>query len=421
MHSKFAGACSERLTLENIDMTAHEKGIGIIGTGDFTHPEWLKEVKTKLSETSNGVYKLKALSHTNFLLTSEVSIIFGGGQNATSGKVVAKDQRVKKVHNCIIAPNLEVVDSINEQLAKFGDLKIDGRPILTNISLSEFVEILRGIDKNIFIFPAHAWTPWYGIFGSFSGFNSMKDAYEDQAMHIHALETGLSSDPPMNWRVSALDKYTLISGSDAHSPEKIGREAVVFEIGEKELSYKSIIDNVKKKKLEYTVEFYPEEGKYHYDGHRNCNISLSPEEAKKYNNKCPVCRRTITVGVMHRVEELADREHGYRPNGAVPYVHAVPLQEIISYVSGKGAHTDYVKKTYNGLIKDFGSEFGVLLDSDIEKIKSIDKDLAKALENVRGERIGIKPGYDGVFGVIDLLNRMKYEKAGGRQSTIVDF
>lgn len=406
VHSKYAGACSDALTLENMNHAALEKGIDIIGTGDFTHPNWISEIKSKLEE-ENGVYKLKGSKSASFVLSAEVCVIFESGKG------------VRKIHNCILAPDIGSVEAINDAIKKFGKLESDGRPILS-VQLSEFVEILHGIDKEIFVFPAHAWTPWYGVFGSFSGFDSLKEAYEDQVSHIHAIETGLSSDPAMNWRVSSLDKYALISGSDAHSLPKLGREAVVLE-SDKPPSYEELIGRITEKKFASTVEFYPEEGKYHYDGHRKCGVSFSPEEAKKYNGICPVCRRRLTLGVMHRVEELADREEGFKPKGAIPFVSMVPLQEIISYVSRKGTASEYVKNTYGKLVKEFGSEFRVLLDSSIEEIRKVDGELAQAIENVRERRVSITPGYDGVFGVVDILNRETPKKNRGVQSSMADF
>lgn len=405
VHSKYAGACSEALTLENINRTAIEKGIDIIGTGDFTHPNWFAEIKQKLEE-ENGVYKLKGERSVNFILSSEVCTIFDSGSG------------FKKIHNCILAPDVGAVEEINEAVKKFGDLRSDGRPILS-VRPSELVEILHGIDKNIFVFPAHAWTPWYGVFGSY-GFDSLKEAYEDQAMHIHAIESGLSSDPAMNWRVSALDRTSIISGSDAHSLPKLGREAVVLN-SEREPSYESLTRDMIDRRFEMTVEFYPEEGKYHYDGHRKCGVSFSPEEAKKYNGVCPVCRRKLTMGVLHRVEQLADRKEGEKPRDAVPYVSMVPLLEIIAYVSRKTTASEYVKRAYENLIKTFGSEFHVLLDSTVEEIARSDKELALAIENVREKRVSITPGYDGVFGVVDILNREKPKRKRGLQSSISDF
>ncbi len=405
VHSRYAGACSEALTIENINRTALEKGIGIVGTGDFTHPNWFSELKASLEE-DGGVYRLKGTKSAAFLLSSEVCTISNDGKG------------YKKIHHCMLAPDLGAVQGISEALGRFGNLKSDGRPIL-NLTPCELVEAVRSVDKNIMVFPAHAWTPWYGVFGSY-GFSSIEEAYGDQARHIKALETGLSSDPAMNWRVSALDKYSLISGSDAHSLPKLGREAIVFETNDG-LSYKEIVGGINRKEFKMTVEFYPEEGKYHFDGHRKCKISLSPQEAKKYNGICPVCRRKLTMGVLHRVEELADREEGRKPSGAIPFVSMVPLQEIISYLSKKSTASEYVKSTYGNLVKTFGSEFRVLLDATTEEIAAADKELARAITNVRERRVNIVPGYDGVFGIVDILNREQIPKKKGSQRTISDF
>ena len=770
VHSKYAGACSDALTLENINQAAIEKGINIIGTGDFMHPNWLSEIKSKL-EYDNGVYKLKGRNSVNFILSSEVCTIFNDGKG------------FKKVHNCLLAPDIGTVERISEEIKKFGNLKSDGRPMLS-VSLSEFTEIIHSIGKEIFVFPAHAWTPWYGVFGSY-GFGSLKEAYEDQAMHIKAIETGLScydiktevltengwkkfteisfkdkvcslnpkttkiefqrptkiwkykykgkmymlktkrvdllvtpnhrlfytpfashrkkkifylkdtetlfgksktlkkdgiwvgktidyfelpkvkirhgskyysgfrkkgkqllpilpwlkflgfwiaegntsngnsgdydvvvsntnqsllsemkklleemgfnplllksgtcpqllvrnfqlfsylsrfgksynkyipkeiknlskeylsvffeyyikgdghiygrsgkglsattnsmklrddlqeialkmgisayykagikkgkplvslgkgqykashdvwviyfirrnlhsiipsqvkkqkqiekwsnfnsnvycvtvpngviyirrngipiwcgnSDPAMNWTVSALDKIVLISGSDAHSLPKLGREAVVFS-SEEVPTYDNLIRCITEKKLDFTVEFFPEEGKYHYDGHRNCGVSFTPDEAKKYNGVCPVCRKKLTMGVMHRVEELADREEGFRPSGAVPFVNAVPLIEIVAYVSKKSVSSTSVKESYSKLIKEFGTEFNVLLNASTDQIANVDKELAKAIGNVREKKVNITPGYDGVFGVVDILNRNPPKKRSGMQKSMSDF
>ncbi len=412
IHSKYAGACSEQLVLENLDIAAKTKGIGIIGTGDFTHPLWYKDLKEKLVDASGtGLYALKGSSTgTRFMLTSEVCLIFGGSDTA----------RVKKIHNLIFAPSIELVPQINEQLAKFGGtggLSSDGRPIL-NMSNSDLVERLYQIDSEIVVTPAHIWTPYFGVLGTF-GFDSFEEAYEDQAKHIYALETGLSSDTLMNWRVSKLDKYVPISAGDAHSLAKMGREATVFAM--EKPSYAEMIAQIREKRFKMNIEFYPEEGKYHFDGHRNCNVSLSPDEAKKYGGICPKCRRRLTVGVMHRVEDLADRPEGYKPANAIPYVHAIPLQEIIAYVTKKGVGTAYVNSLYQKLVQEFGTEFNVLLNGEIGRISKVDEGLAKAIENVRGERVKIIPGYDGVFGVIDIMNQIHEERKQGNQKRISEF
>lgn len=405
MHSKYARACSEQLTLENMASAAQEKGIQIIATGDFTHPEWFKEIKGKLVEDKPGLFKVKGSgAATRFLLATEICVSFSKNKNLKGNlSVFDKTGEVKRFHNCVMAPSIEVVEQINAAVSRFGNLSYDGRPTL-NMSAAALVELLRSIDKRIEVFPAHAYTPWFGVLGSFSGFDSIKEAYEDQEMHIHALETGLSSDPAMSWRISELDKYALVSGSDAHSLPKIGREATIFSMDEKDLSYAAIVGAIKDKKLKSTIEFYPEEGKYHYDGHRNCKLSLSPEQAEKYNGICPICGKRLTLGVLHRVEDLADREPGYVPKNAAPFIHAIPLQEIIAFISKKSTYSVYVKTAYAKLIGKFGTEMNVLLKADIASIEEVDKSIAKAIENVREEKVRIKPGYDGVFGIIDILS-----------------
>lgn len=418
-HSKYAGACSENLTFENINQTCIEKGINLISTGDFTHPLWFKDIKEKLVEKEKGIFSLKNQNNNiSFILGTEVCTVFD--EKGNSKNIFSRAPGVKKVHNCILAPSLETVEQINTELSKYGNLSLDGRPLLS-LSTPELVEKLIAIDKNIFIFPAHAWTPWFGVFGSISGYDSIKDAYQDQAKHIYALETGLSSDPSMNWRVSSNDKYALLSGSDAHSPQKLGREAVILNINKDEVSYEKVINSIKEKAISYTIEFFPEEGKYHYDGHRNCNVSLTPAEAKKFNYMCPKCRRKLTLGVLNRVEELADRDEDYILKGAPKYIKAVPLLEVLSYVYSKGVATKTVHDSYSKLLSTFGTEFNVLIKSDIEKIKSFDPELAKAISSIRSGKIKIKPGYDGVFGVIDILSREPEEKNSGKQSSMFDF
>ena len=418
VHSKYAYACSEQLNIKNIDNAAKEKGIDLLGTGDFTHPLWIKEIKDELSESEEGIYESKSSgTGTRFILSSEVCTVFGGDKDQKS--IFDKSGSVRKIHNCILAPSIEIAEAINSFLSEHGSLVGDGRPILS-ISAEELVEGIRSISNDAFIFPAHAWTPWFGVFGSMSGFDSLKMAYGNQSKHIHALETGLSSDPSMNWRLSSLDDIALLSGSDAHSLPNLGREATVIDIEKDKLSYKNLIEAIKKRRISRTIEFYPEEGKYHYDGHRKCNISMDPSESRKFNNLCPVCRRRLTIGVMHRIDDLADRPDGFVLESGIPFSHIIPLQEIIAFVSKKGKNTNYVKNIYSKLISTFGNEFHILLKSTIEELGEAEKDVATAIENIREERVNIIPGYDGVFGIIDLLNELK-EKKSGKQKTISDF
>ncbi len=391
VHSRFAMACSTRISLESMEAAALEKGLNLIGTGDFTHPEWLKEIKSSLEPIDEtGLFRLKgSRSGVMFVLSAEVATIFGH----------------KRVHNCALMPSIESVDALNDELATHGDLKSDGRPALT-MGAAEFVEAAVRTSGDAFVFPAHAWTPWFGVFGSFSGFDSMKDAYEDQEGHIRALETGLSSDPVMNWRVSSLDKYALVSNSDMHSVEKIGREANVLSIDGK-VTYRSVIGaicNDGNKAFKRTIEFYPEEGKYHYDGHRQCNYSVNPETSKA--TKCPVCGKRLVIGVLHRVNDLADRPPGFVKPGAVPYVHMVPLREVIAYATKKTTYSQVVASTYRSLVPVLGNEFDVLENVAIEAIEARSNSaIARAIRNVRDNMIHIAPGYDGVFGKLELLEQ----------------
>lgn len=407
LHSRYAMACSPSTTIQGLALEAKEKGIKLLSTGDFTHPAWFNEIKENLVEHKEGIYKLKnSKLPTLFVLGVEVCTIFN------------KEGKTRKIHNCILAPSISAAQQVNDVLSKRGPLDSDGRPVF-NMQASELVEMLMEIDKSIVVFPAHIWTPYFGALGSMSGFDSIKDAYEDQAHNIHALETGLSSDPIMNWRLSELDNITLLSNSDAHSLHKLGREANVLDIPEDKLSFKEISNAIIKKdpeKIKLTIEFYPEEGKYHFDGHRRCGISLSPKEAKKYNNICPVCRKKLTIGVLHRVNELADRPEGYKPKNAIPYLHTIPLREVVAYMMNKNESSTAVDETLKKLVSSFGSEFNVLLNEDISELEEIDRDLGVAINRIRKERVHLIPGYDGVFGVIDIMDRIKEEKKGTQRT-----
>ncbi len=388
IHSKYSRATSPKMDLENLNKWAKIKGIDVLGTGDFTHPEWFKSLKNKLEPASDGLYFLKGKKDVRFLLTSEISCIY------------SKKGKVRKVHILIFAPGLTVVEKINNRLAKIGNLKADGRPIL-GLDAKELAKIVLDISEEALIIPAHLWTPWFGILGSKSGFNSIEECFEDYSKYIFAGETGLSSDPAMNWRLSNLDKITLISNSDAHSPEKIGREVNVFQT---DVSYSAIREAIAKKDKEkflYTIEFFPEEGKYHYDGHRSCGIAFSPEETRKHKGICPVCRKPLTIGVMNRVEELADRPVGFRPKQAIPFKSLIPLKEVIAYVLGVGPQTKRVEREYNKLISNFKNEFNILLEVSYDNLKNnISPEIAEAIIKARQGEVKVIPGYDGVFGKI---------------------
>jgi uncharacterized protein (TIGR00375 family) len=314
------------------------------------------------------------------------------------------------VHNIIFAPSFEVVDKINFRLERIGNLMADGRPML-GLSCRDLAEIVLSISKDCLIVPGHIWTPWFSIFGSMSGFDSVEECFEEYAKDIYCLETGLSSDPAINWRLSALDRYTLISNSDSHSPSKIGREANVFDA---KMDYLEILDILKKKdkkRFLFTVEFFPEEGKYHYDGHRICNVRFSPDETRKNKGLCPACKKPITVGVMNRVDELADRKAGFVPGNSIPFKNMIPLEEIIAQVRAKSRDSQTVQTEYKAILQRLGNEFEVLLDIPGEKLlDSLPIQIARAIINVRKGNVNILPGYDGVYGKIELPKEDKQEE-----------
>lgn len=384
IHSRFSRATSSTLNLSNLEKFARIKGLDLLGTGDFTHPKWLAELKNELKEDGSGI--LTSGSGFHFVLQGEISNIF------------TQDGKGRRVHNLLLAKNFEIVEQINAALLKKGRLDYDGRPIF-GFSCIELVEMMKEIDEGIEIIPAHSWTPWYGIFGSMTGFDSVEECFKEYSHKVHAIETGLSSDPAMNWRISKLDKYTLLSSSDAHSywPWRLGREANVFDIG---WSYDDLMHAIKTRKgfLE-TIEMWPHEGKYHYTGHRNCNVCLSPKESIKLNNVCPKCRMPLTVGVAQRIEMLADREEGFVPNNAVPFKNIISLSEVIAGTVGSAVSSRKVWEEYYKLVKGFGNEFNVLLNSDGSSLRKITTE--KIAENIMGNRnqkIPFKPGYDGVYG-----------------------
>jgi uncharacterized protein (TIGR00375 family) len=387
------------MDLDNLDRWAEIKGIKVLGTGDFTHPIWFKEIKEKLEPAETGLFKLKgADSQTRFILTSEISCVY------------KKTGKVRKVHILLFAPSIEAVEKINFELDKIGNIDYDGRPIL-GLDAKELAKIVLEADKNCMVVPAHIWTPWFSIFGSKSGFDSLQECFEEYTKHIFAVETGLSSDPAMNWRLSQLDSVTLISNSDSHSLPKIGREANVFDT---ELSYGGIAEVLKtkdKNKFLHTIEFFPEEGKYHFDGHRDCNLSLSPSQSKKYNNICPHCGKPLVIGVLNRVEELADRAEGFVPENAIPFKSLIPLEEVVAEGLGVSVASKEVGKHYNNLIKNLGNEFYILQgasQSDIAK-NSLPK-IADAVIKMREGKVNIEPGYDGVYGKIKIFSEEKNNK-----------
>lgn len=371
---------------------ARIKGVNLLGTGDFTHPLYLAELKAKLEMTEGGLLRLKG-DHQGpyFVPTVEVSNIYH------------QASRLRKIHVLIIAPNLEIVEKINQRLRPRGNLSADGRPTFT-FPAKDLVKIVLDVSADCLLIPAHAWTPWFSVFGSNSGFDSLEECFQEETKNIYAIETGLSSDPAMNWRLSALDQITLISNSDAHSPRKIAREANVLDC---EPSYKDItraIQTHDPKRFLYTIEFFPEEGKYHYDGHRKCGIVWRPKESKGHKDICPVCGTKVTVGVMHRVDDLADREQGYIPPRAIPAKHLVPLEEILAEALETKTGTKAVEKEYERLTGFLGSELEILLDLEEETIKkNCSGRIAQGILKVRSEDVQVDPGYDGVYGKISLF------------------
>ena len=421
IHGRYSRATSEQMCITEIARYSKIKGLNLVGTGDFTHPQWLKEIKETLTpEPDTGLFKLtgNAESPVRFMLTTEVCTIFDYKGES------------KKVHHVILTPSMETATQINEALKRFGDLSSDGRPIL-DMTAPQLVEQVMAISSGNMIFPAHAWTPWFSVFGAFSGFDSMEDCYQDMTKHIHALETGLSSDSPMNWRLSKLDRFALLSNSDCHSfwPWRIGREANVFQL--QKFTYQEVTDAIKSNdpaRFKFTIQVDPAYGKYHWTGHRNCKVSLSPQEAIKFGNICPVCRRKLTKGVEQRVEELADRPINFKREGAPGFMRLLPLSEIIAAVLGTDSpSTQAVWKNYNLLVEKFGDEYTVLIDTPMEAlVKVVDAPIAEAVVKVRNGTVKVTPGYDGVYGQLVLgvdAPAVKPKPAHGtvKQLNIADF
>jgi DNA helicase II / ATP-dependent DNA helicase PcrA len=413
IHSKFSRACSPRLELETIAAWSKIKGIQVVSCADFTHPAWFSSIKEKLEDSPfPGLFQLKPhyerqaeeairtagffqkFPDLHFILSTEISCIYSKGGS------------VRRVHLLIFSPSIAVVEKINAALGARGKLASDGRPIL-GMDAKELLRIVLDISPECFMIPAHAWTPWFAVFGSKSGFNAIEECFEELTPNIFAIETGLSSDPLMNWRLSQLNEITLISCSDAHSPEHLGREANIFE--GTSLSYSSLRDALKAGKkgtdglrLDSTIEFYPEEGMYHLDGHRTCRFSCEPHETKRLGGRCPICKRPLTVGVLNRVMELADQDPESIRARKAGYAYIVPLPEIIAQCCGvKSAHSKKVQKIYQELINRFGSEFEILLNSHHDAdLRKISKEIADGIQNMREKNVKISSGYDGVYGTI---------------------
>ncbi|MFT4303916.1 MAG: endonuclease Q family protein [Candidatus Woesearchaeota archaeon] len=397
LHSRFSQACSKDLTIQNLEKWSKIKGINLLGTSDFTHPEWIKELKRNLIHKNDKDGIFQTISGFNFVLSSEISLVY------TQGK------RGRRIHHCLLAPSFEVVEQITEYLLKHGRVDYDGRPIF-KITSPDFVYNLKQISKDIEIIPAHIWTPWFSLFGSKSGFDSVKECFKDQTKHIHAMETGLSSDPPMNWRLSQLDKYTLISNSDSHSywPWRLGREANLFNF--KNLTYKNLIKAIREKEgFNGTIEVDPNYGKYHIDGHRKCNFCSMPKQTKQLKGICPICKKPLVLGVLGRIEELADRPEGYIPENPTPFKNLLPLSELLSIHLGKATSTKGVWALYNKFVNNERSEFDVLLKMPEQEINKIEPQLAPIIMKNRYGQIKVSPGYDGEYGVPE-IDEEKYKE-----------
>ncbi len=404
IHSKYSRACSSQLELPMIDQWCQRKGINIVATGDWTHPLWFKPLKENLIETRQGIFKLNHpiacvlpnSTPTEFMLVQEVSQIY------------KKGDKTRRIHNLVFSPSLETCEKVIVELNRLEfNLKSDGRPIL-GIDSEDLYKRLKEIDEKIIMIPAHAWTPWYAVFGSKSGFDSLEECFGEMSQYIYAIETGLSSDPSMNWQLSSLDRVVLISNSDAHSPRNLGREANVFEFNVPP-TYDEFVRVLREKdvdRFKYTIEFYPQEGKYHFDGCANCHFSSTPKESKRLGGRCPTCMRPLTLGVHHRIEELADRQIEMIQNRKIPFKSIVPLAEILAEVFGvKSTQSKKVEEAYHQITNQIGNEFSVLLDAPLEAIQTVTSNtiLVSAIERMRTGQIHIEPGYDGIYGKVRIF------------------
>ena len=401
IHSRFSMATSREGTPENLDFWSRKKGISLIGTGDFTHPVWREELKERLVTEGNGLYRLRDEyvkeesrkfpgKGTHFVVSGEISSIY------------KKNGKTRKVHNVILLPSLEAADTMAQRLEKIGNIHSDGRPIL-GLDSHDLLEMMLDVCPDGILIPAHIWTPHFSVLGAKSGFDSVEECFEELTPYVHALETGLSSDPAMNWRISKLDRYQLVSNSDAHSPSKLGREANLLDI---DCSYEGLYQAIQTGKgLEGTVEFFPEEGKYHFDGHRKCGVSLSPVEAERLGGICPVCGKKLTMGVDHRVEQLADREEGFVKKDGKKYESLVPLPEVVAACMGYSTASKKVQGCFEQMMQTLGTEFDILRNVPAEDIKSCAGErIAEGIENVRTGNVKRIPGYDGEYGKIQLFD-----------------
>jgi len=411
IHSKHSRGCSKEMGLDSLEKWARIKGLTLLGTGDFTHPKWIKELKEKLKEDGSGILKTK--TGFKFILQTEISLIY------------SSEGKGRRIHIVVLAPDFDTVDKITEYLLTHGRIDYDGRPIF-KIPSDQFVKDLKEINERIELIPAHIWTPHFSLFGEYNQFNTVEECFKDQSKHIYGLETGISSDIIMNRRVSGLDKYNLVSFSDNHSywPWRLGREATIFEL--KELNYDNLISAIHTGKgLVGTIEADPNYGKYHFDGHRKCGIFFSPKESSKRNSICPVCRKKLTIGVASRVEELADRSEEYNPKNVNQYV-LMPLSEIIAKYLDKGVNTKSVWEIYDKLIESFNDEFNILLNvKKLELLDVIDEELVEFIMKNRKNNIIVSPGFDGEYGIIlynpDDHKKIPKPKETGPQKGLEDF
>jgi len=421
IHSKFSRATSRDMTFDTLACWGRLKGLQLVATGDFTHPEWFFLTKEKLEPAGNGFLRLKAKPQppegplrafaygrddVQFILSTEVSLIY------------SKKGKVRKVHLIILLPDLASAEKLNAKLGGLGNLRSDGRPIL-GLDAKQMAKIAFDTCPGAVVIPAHIWTPWFSLFGANSGFDTIEECFEELTPRIFALETGLSSDPAMNWRLSALDRFALVSNSDAHSPSRLGREANVFDT---EFSYQGLVTALKRRdpsQFLRTIEFFPEEGKYHYDGHRKCGVVFSPQESKRANDLCPVCGKKLTIGVMHRVDELADRaEAGPEPH-RVPYQNVIPLNEVIGEALGKSAESQAAWDTYFRFVQEFGSEHRILSDVPVSELGRLAPgEVSRGLELMRKGRVKIEPGHDGFYGKISLFGADPESDAASGQLTL---
>ncbi len=392
LHSRYSRATSREMEVESLSGWARKKGIALLGTGDFTHPTYFAELKAKLTPAEPGLYRLKrGEQEIRFVLQVEVCNIY-------------QDKgRLRKIHTLLYAPSLQAAERLNAAFARRGNLLADGRPTF-GFSVKELCRIVFDVSPDSVLVPAHAWTPWFSVFGSQSGYDSLLEAFDGYVDRIFALETGLSSDPSMNWRLTALDRITLMSNSDAHSPSRLGRECNVFADAMDYWELWEVVRTRDPRRFLYTVEFFPEEGKYHLDGHRACGVRTTPAETRAYGRRCPVCGNPLTVGVMHRVEDLADGPPGRTPAGVVSFRHLIPLEEIIAAALGQAVGTVAVRQEYDRLVTAGRSEFAILLELSTEELRSfVPARVLEAILRVREGRLTITPGYDGVYGTVKIF------------------